>query len=60
MKEKCSDILKNLVDKENIFFTDRGNSSILLALKLLKKLGKKKVFIQDQGGWITYEQFIKN
>ncbi len=51
--------LKSLTSKSNIFFTDRGNTSILLALKLAKHIGKKKLFIQDQGGWLTYEQFAK-
>jgi hypothetical protein len=51
--------LKELTGKKHIFFTDRGNTSILLSLKLAKHIGKKKVFIQDQGGWITYEQFIR-
>ena len=59
MKKKCSDILKKLTGKKHIFFTNRGNTSIKLALKLAKDLEKKKAFIQDQGGWITYEQFLK-
>lgn len=50
--------LKKLTNKSKIFFTDRGNTSIILSLKLAKELGKKKVFIQDQGGWITYYQYI--
>ncbi len=52
-------LLKKYTGKKHIFFTDRGNTSIKLALKLAKDLGKKKAFIQDQGGWITYEQFLK-
>ena len=51
--------LQNLTNKSNIFFTDRGNRSINLALKLAKSLGKSKAYIQDQGGWITYEQYLK-
>ena len=51
--------LGKLTGKKNIFFTDRGNSSILLSLKLAKSLGKTKAFIQDQGGWITYGQFLR-
>ena len=31
--------LQRLTGKENIFFTDRGNTSIKLALKLAKYLG---------------------
>jgi hypothetical protein len=45
------------VNKKYIYFTKRGNQSILLTLKYAKKQGKTKVFLQDQGGWITYEQF---
>jgi hypothetical protein len=59
MKTQCETQLKELTAKKHIFFTDRGNSSILLALKLAKNLGKKKAFIQDQGGWITYGQFLR-
>jgi mutator protein MutT len=51
--------LLNLSNQSNVFFTDRGNRSINLALKLAKNLGKTKAFIQDQGGWITYEQYLK-
>ncbi len=53
------ELLKRLTGKKHIFFTDRGNSSILLALKLAKSLGKTKAFLQDQGGWITYGQFLR-
>lgn len=54
---KCKNELKNLTRKKNIFFTDRGNTSIRLALMLAKNMGKTKVIIQDQGGWLTYEQY---
>ncbi len=53
------DALKKLTGKKHIFFTDRGNTSIKLALKLAKDLNKKRAYIQDQGGWITYEQYLK-
>ncbi len=51
--------LKNLTNKEHIKLVSRGNKAILYALRIAKKLGKTKVLIQDQGGWITYKQFIK-
>jgi hypothetical protein len=51
--------LKQLTSKHHIFFTDRGNSSILLSMKLAKSFGKTKLVIQDQGGWITYSQYAK-
>lgn len=59
MKKECTAILKKLTHKTKIFFTDRGNTSILLALKLAKDLDKTKLFFQDQGGWITYQQYAK-
>jgi hypothetical protein len=59
MKKDCEQKLKKLTNKKEIFFTNRGNTSILLALKLAKSLGKTKAFIQDQGGWITYDQYLK-
>jgi len=51
--------LKTLTNKENIKLVARGNKAILYALRIAKKLGKTKVIIQDQGGWITYKQFTK-
>ena len=54
-----TNLFERLTSKKHIFYTNRGNTSILLALKLAKKLGKKKAFIQDQGGWLTYEQYLK-
>ena len=49
--------LKNLTNKKNILITKRGNQSIKDVVKLAKELGREKVLIQDQGGWITYKQF---
>jgi len=57
MKEKCIELLSGLVNKNYTLITRRGNKSILLALKLAKELGNKDLLIQDQGGWIKYEQF---
>ncbi|MBN2422931.1 NUDIX domain-containing protein [Candidatus Woesearchaeota archaeon] len=56
---KSRNILKELTGKKHIIFTDRGNTSILLALKLCKSLNKKDILIQDQGGWLTYRDFPK-
>jgi len=52
-------MLKNIIGKKHIKLVSRGNKAILYALRIAKKLGKTKVFIQDQGGWITYKQFSK-
>jgi hypothetical protein len=57
MKEK--ELLRALTGKENIYFTERGNKSILYALRNAKSAGKAKLFIPDQGGWLTYEKYGK-
>ncbi len=59
MHQKTYSLLKTLTNKTNIKLVSRGNKAILYALRIAKKLGKKKVFIQDQGNWITYKQFPK-
>lgn len=56
---KAASKLQELTKKKHVFFTDRGNSSIKLALKLAKSKGLKKLILQNQGGWITYSQFGK-
>jgi dTDP-4-amino-4,6-dideoxygalactose transaminase len=50
--------LLNLLNKKYGIFTKRGNHSIKLSLELFKNK-KTTVFTQDQGGWLTYPQFIK-
>ncbi|NTV24355.1 MAG: hypothetical protein HGA85_08380 [Nanoarchaeota archaeon] len=57
MMEKASQEIGKLVSKKHVFFADRGNTAILLALKLAVSLGKSRLFMQDQGGWITYGQY---
>ena len=59
MDKETHQLLKNLTNKDNILIVSRGNKAILYSLRIAKKLGKTKVFIQDQGGWITYKQFIE-
>lgn len=52
--------LLELVDKKYLVFVNRGNTAIKLILEALK-LEKKysKVLLQDQGGWLTYPQFVE-
>ena len=57
MKQTAIDYLKRYTGKLNVYLTQRGNKSILLALKIAKRQGIRKVLIQDQGGWITYLQY---
>jgi len=59
MHKQTNDILKSLTNKNQIKLVQRGNKAILYALRIAKKLGKTKVLIQDQGGWLTYKQFPK-
>lgn len=51
--------LKELTGKEFIQLTERGNRSIEIALALAKEIGKTKVLIQDQGGWLTFRDYPK-
>lgn len=48
--------LKELTGKELIRLTPRCNDSIDRCLNLAKRMGKTKVIIQDQGGWIHYKK----
>jgi len=57
MNQETLSLLKNLTNKEVVKLVSRGNKAILYALRIAKKLGKNKLVIQDQGGWITYTQF---
>ncbi len=57
MDKETYEILRNITNKDHIKAVSRGNRAILYALRIAKKLGKKRVHIQDQGGWITYKQF---
>jgi hypothetical protein len=56
-KDKIKDLLVDITKKKHILITKRGNASIEEVMKLAKTLGREKVLIQDQGGWITYKQF---
>lgn len=60
MKEKCIQILKELTNKNNIFFTDRGNSAIEISMKYCKSLSYNKIYLPDQGGWLTYPKYANN
>ncbi len=51
--------LQELTGKKKIKLVESGDHAILYILKLAKKLGKEKVLIQDQGGWLTYRDYAK-
>lgn len=54
--DRCKELIKDLVGKQHVYLVRRGNDAIKQALKLS---GRTRVMIQDQGGWLTYTQFIK-
>ena len=56
---KSKNYLEKLVNKNYLMFTDRGNSSIWISLKLCKYKGIENILIPDQGGWFKYKEFPK-
>jgi hypothetical protein len=56
--QKCLELLKKLTGKKHVFITYRCNHSIRYALKYARKI-YDEIYIQDQGGWITYDQYSK-
>ncbi len=54
---ECLKLLKAITGKKHVMLTDRGNTSIFLALRYAKSVGEKQIHIQDQGGWLTYRHF---
>ncbi len=56
--DDSKEVLRTLTGKKNIVFTSRGNTSILATLKYAKNKGYNTILIQDQGGWMTYPQYI--
>ena len=55
--EKVHEKLRKYSGKKDVFLREKGNHAIKDALKIALEMGRKRVFIQDQGGWITYKQF---
>ena len=57
--QKTIEKLKELTGKSKIILTRRGNKALKFTLKALRELGKTKILIQDQGGWLTYPQYAR-
>lgn len=51
--------LQELTGKQKIKLVESGDHAILFVLKFCKSIGKEKVLIQDQGGWLTYRDYPK-
>jgi hypothetical protein len=65
-KEICREKLKKIIDKKELYFTKRCNKSIELAVSMaadkldtLDTLKEKFLLIQEEGGWLTYEENAK-
>ncbi len=58
-KENARATLKILTRKKHVWFTKRGNRSIVIAMRTLKELEKNNVLFQGEGGWMTYESSIE-
>jgi len=56
---EVQDKLKELTGKKQIKLVESGDHAILSVLKFCKSIGKEKVLIQDQGGWLTYRDYPK-
>lgn len=58
-QEECRAMLKVLTDCPYILFTSRCNESIKIAMHIVADLGRHIVLYQEEGGWLTYEKYIK-
>ncbi len=61
--QKSIQKLQEITAHDNIILTNRGNTAIRLALKYVKELNKdndkRMIFIQDQGGWMSYHKYTE-
>ncbi len=58
-KETARTLLKIITGKEYVFFTNKCNESIKLALKMAHNDHRTHALIQDEGGWLTYKKYTK-
>jgi hypothetical protein len=56
---EANEKLKELFGKKQIKSVESGDHAILSVLQYAKSIGKEKVLIQDQGGWLTYRDYVK-
>ncbi|MFT4303710.1 MAG: hypothetical protein ACMXYG_04035 [Candidatus Woesearchaeota archaeon] len=57
--DSVKELLRKYTGKKYVYFTNRGNTAIKSAFNYAKSKGYNSVHIQDQGGWMTYQQFAK-
>jgi len=56
---EATEKLSELFRKSNIKLAESGDHAILAVMKLAKQIGRERVLIQDQGGWLTYRDYPK-
>lgn len=56
---EAKEILQRIFCRKTIVLMQSGDHAIASALALAKNLGRERVFIQDQGGWLTYRSYPK-
>jgi glycine/serine hydroxymethyltransferase len=55
--DKISELIKRYTRHKNVKLVHRGNAAIFCALYIAKQLGKEKIIIPDQGGWISFKTY---
>jgi dTDP-4-amino-4,6-dideoxygalactose transaminase len=58
-QETARTLIKILTNKKHVLFTTRCNKSIQFAMKMVALEGRSNVLYQEEGGWMTYEKYIK-
>jgi len=51
--------LKELTNKKNNYLVRRGNKAILQALRFAKLKGYSRLYLANEGSWVTYGQYGK-
>ncbi|MBN2567278.1 hypothetical protein JXB02_04300 [Candidatus Woesearchaeota archaeon] len=59
MRAAAERMLKDITGKRHIIFVERGNEAIRLSLGIVRGAGYDTVRIQDQGGWMKYEDYAR-
>ncbi|RMF54796.1 hypothetical protein D6745_04130 [Candidatus Woesearchaeota archaeon] len=56
-RESCVKRLKEITGHNAVKLTPSGDHAVFLAFLSAKQLGKKRILIPDQGGWLTYKEY---
>lgn len=56
-KQEIIKLLLEITGKKFVVLTESGDHSIKYVCALIKRLGKERLLMQDQGGWLTYDSY---